>query len=227
MSPLLAEIRQALHRSLDTAENPFYWRQRRSEARRGEPWRSLWTYSIVLGATYVLALYILYALIYLDAFDGRIPKALAGGDAGRAAFAVLAAIHFCVVFATSRGEATSVLEGEARSGTLYQLAMTRLTSIEVALQICLYPFQRSMLLVLAGMPLYALCIAFGSIGPRELAALVVLLTCAAIPSLSWRTPAFAEQSPEQMSRALTRQKRAAGCITALLAFVMVPAAVAA
>lgn len=214
----------------DTSDNPFYWMERRRENRSGEPWKGVWNalflLAIVFSATLGGIWLVLRNDVAPDLFsNGRIPGWLGGGDGGRAAFALVAATHSLLVYYCARNLANRVLTTEARRGSLFQLLLSRLPAFEMVLEMTIYPFQQAMLIALCGLPLYVLLISFGSVGYQEVVVLYLLFTIMAIAVPNWRTPAFAEQSPEEVGQLLRDQERAAGCAATAVAFALLPGTV--
>jgi hypothetical protein len=227
MLHLPPEYKQLLRELPDTTDNPFYWRERRRDSRRGEPWRGMVNSIFLLGFVFAGALIGLWAILNSNALpgifvNGRIPAWLGGQDGGRAIFALLAGTHLTMVYFTARTLSNGVLVGEARRGTLFQLVMTRIPAFEMLLQIVVYPFQQAFLVAIAGLPFYALLMSFGSVGLQEVFVLYLIFLLLAVGVPNWRTPAFAEQSPEEVGEVLRERERAAGCAATVIAFVMIP-----
>src|SRR5438105_9198292 len=128
MLPLPPDHAQALRDLPDTGDNPFYWREKRRDERRGEPWRSL--FSAVFLLTFVFLFAFIGQWFYL-LYLGRIPEWLGGPDGGRVTFALVAGAHMLLVGFTARNGVNGVLAREARGGTLFQLLMTRIPAFEI------------------------------------------------------------------------------------------------
>ena len=117
---------QVLRELPDTTENPYYWRERRRNARRGEPYRGLLNATIMLAIIFGATWGGLWLFLTLGAFhDDRIPAWLGGQDGGRTILGVVAAVHASIVFFTARNPAGRVLAGEARSSTSNELTLMR------------------------------------------------------------------------------------------------------
>jgi hypothetical protein len=227
MLRLPPEYAQVLRDLRDTSDNPFYWLERRRETRSGEPWKGVWNAIFLLATVFTITLGGIWLAmregVASDFFvNGRIPKWLGGGDGGRAAFAFLAATHSLLVYYAARNLANRVLSSEARRGSLFQLLLARLPAFEMALEMVVYPFQHAMLIAAAGLPFYAILISFGSVGFQEVAVLYLLFAVMALAVPNWRTPAFGEQSPEEVGQLLRDQERAAGCAATAITFVLLP-----
>ncbi len=214
---------QVLRELPDTAENPFYWRERRRGARHGEPYRSLVNTTFLLATVFGAAWGGLWLLLTIGTFpDNHIPAWLGGQDGGRAIFAVVAAVHGLIIYFTSRNVVNRVIAGEASQGTLFQLLMTRVPAFEMLAHTALYPFQLAAVSALAGLPFYVFLMSLNSVGIQEVFVLYLLLDLLAIAVPNWRTPAFGEQSPEQVGQMLRDQGRSAGCLATLMVFVGLP-----
>jgi hypothetical protein len=222
---------QALRDLPDTSDNPFYWRERRRDERRKDPWKTLLQSTLVLGIVFMLALAGQWTLLVFSAQfpdwleRGRIPVWLGGPDGGRVTFALLAAFHALQIGYAARGQINGILEQEARGGTLYQVLMTRIPAFQILLQMTVYPFQRAMLVALAGLPFYSLLISYGSVTPYEVFVLYVIFSVLSIPAPGWRTPAFQEATPEEIGQTLTRQSQNAGCLNLVLSTLFIPAGI--
>lgn len=219
---------QALRDLPDTSDNPFYWRERRRDERRLDPWKRLLQSTLALGIVFLLALAGQWTLLaFSDRFPdwlerGRIPVWLGGPDGGRVTFALLAAFHALQIGYAARGQINGILEQEARGGTLYQVLMTRIPAFQMLLQMTVYPFQRAMLVALAGLPFYTLLISYASVTPYEVFVLYVIFSALSIPTPGWRTPAFQEATPEEIGQTLTRQSQNAGCLNLVLSTLFLP-----
>lgn len=228
MLRLPQEVAQLLRELPDTTENAFYWREYRRGIRRGEPWRGFWNAIILLGAVFCACFFGFWGMLYLGIWpfdNGHVPATLGGQDGGRAVFALLSAAHALVVYYTAKSMANGVLSGEGQRGTLFQLMMTRIPALEMLLHMAVYPFRQAMLIAMVGLPFYCLLISFGSIGYQEVFVLYLLFLWLSIAVPNWRSPAFSEQSPEEVGQILRDQGRSSGCATFIITFLMIPGSI--
>ncbi len=221
MGLLPAEYRQALRDLTDTSDNPFFWRELRRDLRRAEPYRTLLRAVLWLSSTLLLVGWAVWAI--LVAIGGTVHAPI-GSVGARIAFSVTATVHALLVSHAARNRINGLLAREAAGATLHQLLLTLIGPFELLGYLSVYPFAFGLAVAAAGLPLYIVMVRIGLLTWHELLALYLILAWLAAAAPSWRTPAFQEASPEELSAAVQSQMRTDGVTSVVLPIMGITAA---